>query len=138
MEIFKVLIYSLIIGGLLMVLGIAMICLILIINSLFPKTIELTDKIYNFFEITLYSGLLIFYFSLSGSMMYLAIEGINDGKYNLAFSRYSSYKTNISFDKQPIRFLIQTAGFIGFSICIFRFSVKMLINKYKNKKITKK
>ncbi len=134
MNIFKVLMYGLLIGGLLIVLGIVMICLIVIINLLFIKTIKLTEKMYKISEIILYSGLLIFGFSLSGSLIYLAIEGINAREYNLAFSKNSGYKTNISFDNQPIKFIFQTAGFIGFSILIIRFQFKMLIDIYKNKK----
>lgn len=111
-------IIGLVIGVILMLLSFA---LMLFRESNFCK--ELVEKIFVIALHVLAFGLLIFLLALAGLGIFLAIEGIKNGEYNLGLSRTGG-NTKIKWAIEPIRFTFQTAVFMGFSIWLIYFSIK--------------
>ena len=135
MSIDDILVFSLCTG----IIGIILAFFLLIssfITSLLPYNKSLNNvilKISKIAKYTLYAGIFLFMISLAGLLLYFAVDGIQKGEYNLIFSRYGGYKTHISWDKQPIRFSIQTIGFIGFSMYLIFKAIKDFSPKKYNK-----
>ncbi|MDR2275094.1 MAG: hypothetical protein LBF27_29560 [Sphingobacterium sp.] len=111
-------IIGLVIGVILMLLSFA---LMLFRESNFCK--ELVEKIFVIALHVLGFGLLIFLLALAGLGIFIAIEGIKNGEYNLGLSRTGG-NTKIKWAIEPIRFTFQTAVFMGFSIWLIYFSIK--------------
>lgn len=111
-------IIGLVIGVILMLLSFA---LMLFRESNFCK--ELVEKIFVIALHVLAFGLLIFLLALAGLGIFIAIEGIKNGEYNLGLSRTGG-NTKIKWAIEPIRFTFQTAVFMGFSIWLIYFSIK--------------
>ncbi len=111
-------IIGLVIGVILMLLSFA---LMLFLESNFCK--EFVEKIFVIALHVLAFGLLIFLLALAGLGIFIAIEGIKNGEYNLGLSRTGG-NTKVKWAIEPIRFTFQTAVFMGFSIWLIYFSIK--------------
>lgn len=93
-------------------------------HNLKDKTLKISQFAANF-------GQIIFFLTLAGFFAYSAFDGIKNGQYNLAFSRYGNMNSNINWSNRPIRFALQTVLFIVLSGYLQYVLIKTLGNIFK-------
>jgi hypothetical protein len=121
-----IIIWAMIVGAAIMLLSIIMMILAIGIDSLpLPLAANgLATKVATVATHGIDFGLALFMFSLSLLFAMMIAEGLWNGEYVLSFQRSGGRATVISWEKNPVRFAVQTLLFAaGFAYLYYR-SVK--------------